>query len=150
MHALFDSTPSFNGFYDSIILYIASFTKFVVDFNIFHEDDLMRVFVCTLEDDVLDWHDGFGCKEISSIVDFFQTFLHHWHDEEMDKIEKAIKEVTSSILVENIFIQKKKPTRMPLKKQMKLMKSMKNIKKLLLKILWKRRLMFPLKHMLNN
>ena len=53
---LFDCTPSFHGFDDSTIHHIASFIKIVVDFNSFHDDDLMRVFVCTLKDDALDWY----------------------------------------------------------------------------------------------
>ena len=38
-----DLTPSSHGFDDWAILHIASFIKIVVDFNIFHEDDLMKV-----------------------------------------------------------------------------------------------------------
>ena len=49
----FNYTQSFQGYDDLDILHIASFIKVVVDFNIINEYDLMRVFVCILEEHAL-------------------------------------------------------------------------------------------------
>ena len=49
----FNYTKSFQGYDDLDILHIASFIKVLDDFNLIDDDDLMRVFVCILEDHAL-------------------------------------------------------------------------------------------------
>ena len=43
---------------DSTTHHIASFCILMIDFKVYHEDDLMFLFVMTLEEDVVDWFYG--------------------------------------------------------------------------------------------
>ena len=52
---LYEDAPIFNGMGESATTHISSFIKLVVEFNVFHEDDLMIIFACTLERDALEW-----------------------------------------------------------------------------------------------
>ena len=77
---LFNVAPEFYGNNDdSATHHIASFFKLVVDFNIYHADDLMTTFAWTLEGDARNWLCSLYDKSIASMVKFFDCFLLWWH-----------------------------------------------------------------------
>ena len=77
---LFDVAPEFSGSNgDSATHHIVSFFKLVVDFNIYHEDDLMAIFAWPWEGDARHWLCSLYDKSIGSISKFFEYFLLRWH-----------------------------------------------------------------------
>ena len=93
---LFDVAPEFcgnNG--DSTTHHIVSFFKLVVDFNIYHEDDLMTTFAWTLEGGARNWLCNLDDKSITSMAKFFGCFLLRWHEGEEEEIKQLAKKYSA-------------------------------------------------------
>jgi hypothetical protein len=72
------------------VLHVTSFIEFISRFNVVHEDVMMKMFVCTLEDEVLEWFYDCSPKEISSLAGLIRAFCKHWdvsYEEKEESIE---------------------------------------------------------------
>ena len=74
--------PIFYGDHgDSAIWHVKSFLQLIVDFNIFHEDDMMQMFASTFWGEAGYWfYQGLPDKCITSFPSFLWMFLEQWHD----------------------------------------------------------------------
>jgi hypothetical protein len=68
----------FHGHNDSTTLHITSFMKVISDFDVVHEDVMMKMFALTLEDFAEIWFENLGRKEISSFAGLIKAFHKHW------------------------------------------------------------------------
>jgi hypothetical protein len=62
------------------MLHVASFIDVLSKLNVVHEDVKMKMFIISLDflkDEVSNWYEKLGGKEISSLSDFFKAFLKH-------------------------------------------------------------------------
>jgi hypothetical protein len=75
----FDHIGLFHGCIDLAILHVISFMKIMDYFYVVHEHVMMMTFLCTLEDEALEWYENLGKKGISSLVDFIKIFINHWN-----------------------------------------------------------------------
>ena len=83
---------------DSTTHHIVSFFKLVVDFNIYHEDDLMTIFAWILEGDARHWLCSLYDKSIVSISKFFEYFLLRWHEGKEEEIKQLAKKYNGLLL----------------------------------------------------
>jgi hypothetical protein len=63
--------PKFLGHKDSPMLHVTSFIDALSKLNVVHEDVKMKILMTSLdflEDEVFDWYEKFGRKEISSLA----------------------------------------------------------------------------------
>lgn len=94
---LFDHIAPFHGYDDSPRLHIVFFMRVVVDFNIVHEDDLMRIFASHLEDEASYWFQDPGRKSISSIADFIECSSSNGIIKEEGKNWEVIEDVVTAL-----------------------------------------------------
>ena len=68
--------PYFYGYYGDLAIWnVKSFLQLIVDFNIFHEDDMMQIFASTFRGEACYWfYQGLPDKCITSFPSFLWMF----------------------------------------------------------------------------
>jgi hypothetical protein len=68
----------FHGHTDSLTVHVTSFVKFMSVLDVIHDDAMMKMFVCTLENEALDWFENLRRGGISTFAGLIKAFCEHW------------------------------------------------------------------------